>query len=108
MELSPLPLRCSSSLCVYVCVCVCVSVHVAVCVYVNAFCILGVRFIASCWVINGTDVLIWLCCIPQMLTVDHSFQSFLDDAVLLLATVNIVLLQPLLSLTLHLCCHYRC
>ena len=85
----------------------CGGIHVCVCVYVNVFC-LGMRFIASYWDINGTDVLIWLCCIPKWLAVDHSFQSFVDASVLLLATVNNVLVLPLPLLTLHLCCHCRC
>ncbi len=57
-------------------------------------------------IINGTEVLLWLRCISQMLTIDYSFQSFLNNTVLLLATANIKLLRPMPLLTLY--CYWRC
>ena len=85
------------------CVCVCGGGGG---VYVWVF-YLVVCFSALYWGHEWYRRLVWLRCISQMLTIDHSFQSFLDNTVVLLATTNTELLLPMPLLTLCSCCR-RC
>ncbi len=81
--------------------CVCVWGGGSVCECSVWFCIAVLKIEAM----NGAEVLVWLRCISQMLTIDHSFQSFLDNTVLLLAITNTELLLSMPLLTV--CCCWR-